>query len=152
MLVKDIMSSGVHTVSPDTKLIEVVSLMTLYRYSGLPVVEKDKLVGLIAEKDVLAQLFPSVEDAMQGGIANINFLEKAREYKSLMGKTASSLMTAGVKTVDPEMPILKAAIMMTNNRFRRIPVAEGDKLVGMLSLGDVHKAIFHQCLSLSQDS
>ena len=152
MLVKDIMTTGVRTVTPETKLLEVVSLMTLYRFSGLPVVEDEKLVGLIAEKDVLSQLFPSLEDTMQEGIANIDFLEKSREYKTIMGKDVASLMTRGVKTVNPEMPILKAAIIMTNSRFRRIPVAEGDKLVGMLSLGDVHKAIFHQCLTLSQES
>lgn len=150
MLVKDIMTSSVRSVTPETKLIEVVSLMTLYRYSGLPVVENDNLVGFIAEKDVLSQLFPSLEDAMQEGIANIDFLQKAREYKDIMNKTVADLMTRGVKTVDPEMPILKAAILMTNNRFRRIPVATDDRLVGMLSLGDVHKAIFHQCLTLSQ--
>ena len=152
MLVKDIMTTGVRTVTPETKLLEVVSLMTLYRYSGLPVVEDDKLVGFIAEIDVLSQLLPSVEDAMQGGIANIDFVEKAREYKTIMSKPVSSLMVSSVKTVDPEMPILKAAITMTSSRFRRIPVANGDKLMGMLSLGDVHKAIFHQCLTLSQDS
>jgi len=151
MLVKDIMTKGVRTVTPDTKLLEVVSLMTLYRFSGLPVVEDEKLVGLIAEKDVLSQLFPSLEDTMQEGIANIDFLEKSREYKTIMSKDVASLMTRGVKTVDSEMPILKAAIIMTNSRFRRIPVADGDKLVGMLSLGDVHKAIFHQCLTLSQE-
>ena len=152
MLVKDIMTTGVRTVTPETKLLEVVSLMTLYRYSGLPVVEDDALVGFIAEKDVLSQLFPSVEDAMQGGLANIDFIEKAREYKTIMSKPVSSLMISSVKTVDPEMPILKAAISMTSSRFRRIPVADGDKLMGMLSLGDVHKAIFHKCLTLSQDS
>jgi len=122
MLVKDIMSSDVRTVTPETKLLEVVSLMTLYRYSGLPVVEDNKLVGFIAEKDVLSELFPSVEDAMQDGIANIDFIEKAREYKTIMTKPVSSLMTKGVKTVDTEMPILKAAITMTSRRFRRIPV------------------------------
>ena len=45
------------------------------------------------------------------------------------------------------MHILKAASLMASKRFRRIPVADGDVLVGMLSLGDVHKAIFHQNVS-----
>ncbi len=52
MQVKDIMSAGVKVIEPDTKLVEVASLMCLYRYSGLPVVDDGKLVGLIAEKDV----------------------------------------------------------------------------------------------------
>jgi CBS domain-containing protein len=146
MLVKDIMTKGARTVTPDTSVQEVASLMCLYRFSGLPVVEDDRLLGFIAEKDVLAKLFPSVEDAMEG-MAAIDLKDKIGEYKSLMSKKVSDLMTRGARTVSPDMPVIKAAIIMANNRFRRIPVAEDDKLVGMLSLGDIHKAIFHQSLT-----
>ncbi len=146
MLVKDIMTKGARTVTEDTPLKEVASLMCLYRFSGLPVVRGDELVGFIAEKDVLAQLFPSVEDAMSG-MAGIDFREKAEQYGEIMHKKVADLMTPGAKTVAPDMPILKAAIVMANNRFRRIPVADDGKLVGMLSLGDIHKAIFHQSIT-----
>ncbi len=147
MLVKDVMTQGARTVTEDTPIREVASLMCLYRYSGLPVVEgEDRLIGFIAEKDVLAQLFPSVEDAMEG-MSTIDLHDKVKEYADLMNRRVSDLMTRGAKTVSPDMPILKAAIIMANNRFRRIPVAEGDKLVGMLSLGDIHKAIFHKSLT-----
>ncbi len=147
MLVKDIMTRGARTVTEETPIREVASLMCLYRFSGLPVVEgEDKLVGFIAEKDVLAQLFPSVEDAMEG-MTTIDLKEKVKEYSDILSRKVGDLMTRGVRTVSPEMPILKAAIIMANNRFRRIPVAEGDRLVGMLSLGDIHKAIFHKSLT-----
>ncbi len=146
-IVKDIMSTGVRTVTPETPIKEVVSLMCLYRYSGLPVVDDNgKLVGIIAEKDVLSRLFPSIEETMQG-LANLDFDDAANDYKALMDKTVDDLMAHGAKTVSPDMPILRAAVYMAMNRFRRIPVAEGDKLVGMLSLGDVHKALFHQSLN-----
>ena len=145
MLVQDIMSQHITTVTGDTSLMETASLMCLYRYSGIPVVENDELIGLIAEKDILEQLFPSLEDAMQG-MAMIDFNEKSKEYSSLMGRKVSELMTTNLKTVSPDMPILKAAVIMANNRFRRIPVTDGKKLAGMLSLGDVHKAIFHQSI------
>lgn len=146
MLEKDIMTKGARTVTEDTSVQEVASLMCLYRFSGLPVVEGDKLIGFIAEKDVLAQLFPSVEDAMES-MATIDLKDKVGEYKSTLSKKVSDLMTRGAKTVSPDMPVLKAAIIMANNRFRRIPVEENGKLVGMLSLGDIHKAIFHQSLT-----
>ncbi|WP_293714853.1 CBS domain-containing protein [Thiolapillus sp.] len=140
------MTKGARTVTEDTSVQEVASLMCLYRFSGLPVVEGDKLIGFIAEKDVLAQLFPSVEDAMES-MATIDLKDKVGEYKSTLSKKVSDLMTRGAKTVSPDMPVLKAAIIMANNRFRRIPVEENGKLVGMLSLGDIHKAIFHQSLT-----
>ncbi|HDK38507.1 MAG TPA: CBS domain-containing protein [Thiolapillus brandeum] len=146
MLVKDVMTHGARTVTEDTLIKEVASLMCLYRFSGLPVVEDERLIGFIAEKDVLARLFPSVEDAMES-MATIDLKEKIGEYKSLMNLKVADLMTRAAKTVSPDMPVLKAAIIMANNRFRRIPVAEGDRLVGMLSLGDIHKAIFHQSLT-----
>ena len=147
MLVKDIMSTGLRTVSVDTPLIEVASLMTLYRFSGLPVIDEDNnLIGLIAEKDLLSDLFPDLEDIMTG-MANLDFAAKVSEYKATLSKTVDALMTKNVKSVSPDMPILKAAILMTGNRFRRIPVTENGKLVGMLSLGDVHKAIFHKCIT-----
>ncbi len=147
MLVKDIMTKGARTVTEETPIKEVASLMCLYRFSGLPVVEgEDRLVGFIAEKDVLAQLFPSVEDAMEG-MTTIDLKEKVKEYSDILNRKVGDLMTRGVRTVSPDMPILKAAIIMANNRFRRIPVAEGNRLVGMLSLGDIHKAIFHKSLT-----
>jgi len=146
MQVKDIMSTSVRTVTEDTSMMEVVSLMCLYRFSGLPVLEDDKLIGVIAEKDVLAQLFPSVEETMEN-MASIDFDAKAGEYKNITSKKVGDLMTRGVDTISPDMPILKAAVVMANKRFRRIPVAENGKLLGMLSLGDVHKALFHKCLT-----
>jgi len=146
MLVKDIMSSGLKTVSPDTPIMEVASLMCLYRYSGLPVVENDQLVGIIAEKDLLSRLFPSLDDIMAGGVSNLDFDSKIGDYRDIMNHTVNDLMHHGATTVPPDMPILKAAVIMAKNQFRRIPVAEGKTLVGMLSLGDVHKAIFNQAL------
>ncbi len=59
MKVEDIMTSSVRTVNSDNKLGEVVSLMCLYRYSGIPVVDDGKLTGIVAESDVLGKCFQS---------------------------------------------------------------------------------------------
>jgi CBS domain-containing protein len=148
MLVKDVMSSGVKAIAPDTKLVEVASLMCLYRYSGLPVVEDGRLVGLIAEKDVLHRLFPSLDDLMEvGGMASVDLDKMMNQYKDVLSLKAEDLMARNVITVSPDMHVLRAATVMVRHKFRRIPVAEGDTLMGMLSLGDVHKAIFHANIS-----
>ncbi len=68
MQVREVMSHSPRTVTPDTPLLEVVSLMCLYRYSGLPVMEGDQMIGFIAEKDVLNRLFPTLEDMMTDGL------------------------------------------------------------------------------------
>ena len=146
MLVQDVMSRSVRTVTPDTSLVEVVSLMCLYRYSGLPVVEDDRLVGMIAEKDVLSKMFPSLEELMEG-MASIDFDEMAGRYKDVVKLKVSDVMTENPITVSPDWHILRAAAAMARYKFRRIPVARDGELVGMLSLGDVHKAIFHANLA-----
>jgi CBS domain-containing protein len=143
MKVKDIMGYSVRSVGTDTPLIDVVSLMCLYRYSGLPVVDSDnKLIGFIAEKDVLARMFPSLEDLMDGGMASIDMEEMMTKYKDVLRLNVSELMTRGAISTTPETHILRAASVMARHKFRRIPVTDGGKLVGMISMGDVHKAIF----------
>ncbi len=144
MLVEDIMSTSLKTVTPDTPMAEVVSMMCLYRLSGIPVVEDDnKLVGFISERDVLGPMFPKIED-MSDGLSHIDMTEALGKYSSVVAMRVDSLMTKSVISVTPDMEILKAAARMVGNRFRRIPVAVGDRLLGMLSLGDVHKSLYLQ--------
>ena len=110
--------------------------------------EDDKLIGIISEKDILHSLLPGLDDLM-GNMSSIDFDALMKDYGTVVQGTVADLMTNKVMTVSPDMHILKAASVMAGNRFRRIPVAVGDELVGMLSLGDVHKAIFHSCITPS---
>jgi len=148
MQVSDAMSRSVRTVSPDTKVIEVASLMCLYRFHGLPVVDVDNsLVGVIAEKDVLYSLFPKIDRLMAEGMANVDLDQAMGEYKNVLDLPASALMARNPVTVPSDMHLLRAATIMVRHGFRRIPVVDNGKLMGVLSLGDVHKAIFHATLS-----
>lgn len=146
MLVSEIMSRTPRTVTPETKLLEVVSLMCLYRYSGLPVEQDGKLVGIIAEKDVLHRMFPTLED-FKDVMAAPDYDDMMYQYRDVVNLKVADVMTPNVVTVPPDIHILKAATVMVRHKFRRIPVAEGSRLVGMLSLGDVHKAVFQANLS-----
>jgi CBS domain-containing protein len=144
MQVSDAMSRSPRTIGPDTKVVEVASLMCLYRFHGLPVVdEENRLVGVIAEKDVLYSLFPKIDRLMSEGMANVDLDQAMGEYKNVLDLPTSALMARNPVTVPPDMHLLRAATIMVRHGFRRIPVVENGKLVGVLSLGDVHKAIFH---------
>jgi CBS domain-containing protein len=142
MLVQEVMRSNVRSVSPDTPLLEVSSIMCLYRLSGLPVVENDKLVGFIAEKDVLARLLPTLND-FRDGMHGVDYAAMEAQYREVIHLKTSDLMATRVLTVSPDMQMIQAAAVMVRHKFRRIPVAVGDKLVGVVSMGDVHKALFH---------
>jgi CBS domain-containing protein len=149
MKVSEIMSTHLKTVTEDTPMSAVVAEMCLHRISGLPVVAAgNRLVGFIAEKDVLHHLFPSLEDSMNI-MLTVDWVEMETNYKSVMGLKVADLMSKKAITVPPDMDMLKATSVMVRHRFRRIPVAEGDRLVGMLSLGDVHKALFKQAIVAS---
>lgn len=146
MLVKDIMTSNVRTVTSEQKLGEVVSLMCLYRYSGIPVVDGGKLSGIVAESDVLKNMFPKLEDLMDN-MGTVNYDDLMADYAKVVNLSVKDVMTPTVITIRPDMHILQAASMMVGRKFRRIPVAEGTNLIGMVSLGDVHKAIFQIALA-----
>ena len=147
MLVRDVMTNNPKTVTQDTKLLEVASLMCMFRYSGFPVLDVEgRLAGFIAEKDVLHRLFPTLEDLMEG-MATVDLDAMLGQYKDVLNLRVADLMNQRVITISPDMHVLRGAAIMVKHRFRRIPVAEGDRLVGMMSLGDVHKALFQANIS-----
>ena len=110
MLVKDIMIRSIRTVQPDTPLLEVSSIMCLYRLSGLPVVRDGKLVGFIAEKDVLSRLFPSLSDLMEG-MATVDYSSMESQYRDVMNLKTADIMSSRVITVRPDMHALQAAAL-----------------------------------------
>lgn len=141
MQVKDIMTASPKTVSPDTSIKDIATLMLIERISGAPVVDdKDKVVGVISEKDILIHMFPTLDELMNE--SKPDFEEMENNYQSTMTLSVKDLMTKNVATVSSDMPCLKAASMMWTRKIRRIPVADNGKLVGIISIGDVHRAIF----------
>ena len=120
--------------------------MCIYRYSGIPVVDDGKLVGTVSESDVLGKMFPRLEDLMDN-MASVNYDEQMDRYGDVVHVKVKDVMTPTVITIKPDMHILQAASMMCGRKFRRIPVAIGDELVGMVSMGDVHKAIYQSTLA-----
>jgi CBS domain-containing protein len=140
------MTTNVRTISSDKKLGEVVSLMCIYRFSGIPVVDDGKLVGTVSESDVLGRMFPKLDDLMDG-MSSVDYNELMNRYGNVVNVGVKDVMSPVVITVRPDMHILQAASMMCGRKFRRIPVAEGEKLLGMVSMGDVHKAIYQSTLA-----
>jgi len=91
---------------------------------------------------VLHAMYPGVDDVMQNGGYDFETLEA--EYHDILSNSVSDHMSERVFTVKPDDPVMKAASIMFIHIIRRIPVANQGKLVGIISLGDVHKAIFQE--------
>ncbi len=145
MKVSEIMTTGVKTAKSDTSVKDIANTMCFNKISGLPIVDDDdKIIGIVSEKDLLTRMFPDMATIAAEGRPDFEAMEK--DYADTLSLVASDIMTSVVSTVSPDMPIMKAASMMCVNKIRRIPVAENDKIVGIISIGDVHKAIFQNSL------
>ena len=92
MKVQDIMTTNVRTVSSDKKLGEVVSLMCIYRYSGIPVVDDGKLVGTVSESDILGRMFPKLEDLMDS-MSAVDYDAQMDQYSDVVSITVKDVMT-----------------------------------------------------------
>lgn len=151
MLVNDIMNMNVKTLSPDSRIRDAAIQMCFNKISGMPVVnENNNVVGILSEKDILRAMYPGVHEYMQN--ENTGFEEMESQYKDVINLFAKDLMTTRIHMVKPDQPVLKAASIMFLHKIRRIPVAVDDKLVGIISIGDVHKAIFAQSLEQNLQS
>lgn len=147
MLVKEIMTTAVRAARPEDPIREIAATMCFHKFSGLPVVEASgKIVGVISEKDILHGMFPKFEDLVTSS-GLVDFEELEREYQDVVNLKVRDVMSQKIITVEPEMPVLKAASIMFRNHIRRVPVQEDSRLVGIISIGDVHKAIFKQNLT-----
>ena len=122
----DLMSIDPDTVSPDTTLRSVVSLMNKNGERQLPVVENGKLVGIITDRDVRL------------AVNSLLLTDEPLERISLLEKyTAESCMTRKPKTVTPDTPIHTVAQILSAYKYGALPVVEDDKLVGIISVTDL---------------
>jgi CBS domain-containing protein len=109
------------SISPDSSVYQAIELMADKGIGALLVVEDGKLIGIISERDYARKVI------LQG--------------KSSRNTPISEIMTRKVYYVRPEHAIEECMALMTDKRIRHLPVLEDDRLVGIISIGDVIKAI-----------
>lgn len=150
MLVKDVMVKEIRTAHAEDLVRSVAAVMCTNALSGLPVVDfESNLIGFISEKDILHALLPKFSDFLEDPLRARDFVAMEETYLDVLSKQVKDLMTPKPYTVQSEDPILKAASYMSLHRFRRVPVVEEGKLVGIITLADIHKAIFRRELNIS---
>jgi CBS domain-containing protein len=143
MLVQDVMSTGVITAYP-TDLVRSAVIRMLSRHCGaIPVIDQQRnLIGLVAIRDVMIPLFPNYGDYIHDNVHSRDFGEMEEGYPESLRKKIEEIMSKNPLTVSPTTCILEAASYMGLKHFRRIPVAEDGKLVGMVSMGDINRGLF----------
>jgi len=138
-LVRDIMTRTVVTATEHTPIPELVDEMVRHGISGVPIVDSDhRLVGVVSEADLMTK-------AAYGGLhrrplAVLGDLLRGHERRWLAKSaalTAGQIMTTAVHTARPTETVRAAARQMVEAGVKRLPVVEGDRLVGIISRADV---------------
>lgn len=132
MKVRDRMTTDVKTVQMDTSVAEAFRMMKDNNIRRLPVLDKDKLVGIITLTD-LNQAAPSSATTLS--IHELNYLLAKTKIKDILPKKQK------VITVRPENYIETAAKIMRSNKISGLPVLDNEKLVGIVTETDIFDAL-----------
>jgi len=114
--VRDVMSSELISVEPQTTVAEAATIMGGKHVGSALVMDGDRLAGIFTERDIVRAL---------------------GEHFDAAGHPVSHWMTAQPATIDPEASTDEALDRMLRGGFRHLPVVEGGQVVGMLSIRDV---------------
>src|ERR1051325_1371932 len=114
-------SREIYSVSPDATVFEAVQLMDAKNVGALLVMERERLGGIISERDYTRKIM------LRG--------KRSRETK------VAEIMSANVFTTHPRQGVETCLRLMTDEHIRHLPVVDGDKVVGVISIGDLVKHV-----------
>ncbi len=114
----------VWSIGPEASVYDAIEMMADKEVGALVVMEGDSLVGLLSERDYARKVI------LQG--------RSSRDTK------IKDIMTSRVAYVRPEQSVEECMALMTDKRIRHLPVMDGDKLLGVISIGDLVKAIIEE--------
>jgi CBS domain-containing protein len=112
------------TISPDATVRDLIGLLARHNI-GAAVVSSDgvSVAGIVSERDVVRNLV---------------------DHEGLLGTAVSEIMTSEVSTCGPGDSLDAVRTTMTERRFRHLPVVDGDRLIGVVSIGDIVKSHIDQ--------
>ena len=117
VLVRDVIAKDVKVVRPDTSVKEVVATMNKFGIGSLIIVQGDRPVGIITERDILRRL-----------------VEPCLAPETL---TASQIMTSPLLTISETASIEEAAKIMARKHVKKLPVLNNSKLIGIITYTDI---------------
>ncbi|HEU5188065.1 MAG TPA: CBS domain-containing protein [Methylomirabilota bacterium] len=133
MIVADLMTRTVITVSPETPVLDARQEMLKQKIRHLPVIASGpELLGIVTDRDIRLSL-PSQATSLS--VWELNFL--------LTKLTVEKVMTRTVITVGPERPAPDAARLMLDHKIGALPVMDGGRLVGIVTETDMLRAFVH---------
>jgi len=132
MLIKRIMTEKVITLAPTDKLRRADELLMQGRFRHLPVVEGERLVGIVSDRDVRVPLF---------------LTSRETALRTMEQKQIREIMRHPVITASPLMAVEQAAAIMHENKIGCLPVVEEERLAGIVTESDIFK-VFVQVMGV----
>jgi CBS domain-containing protein len=116
MHIRDVMTPNPRTVAPGDSIQNAAQIMRDEDTGAVPVVENGRPVGIVTDRDIV------VRAVADGGQPN---------------RTVGEIVTGSVVCATPGMSTREASQLMSDHQIRRLPVVENDRLVGIVSIGDL---------------
>jgi CBS domain-containing protein len=135
------MAANVVAVERSTSVADVARLMVQHAISGIPVVEDGRVVGMVTERDLVAQEM-DVDAPAYGTFLDAVFKfpwdKSDDELRHILATSAGQLMSSDVVTVSPATTVREAAGLMYKRRLNPLPVVDSQgRLVGIVSRSDI---------------
>jgi CBS domain-containing protein len=138
-----IMTRNVITVSPETPVIEAAKAMLQHHVGGLPVVDAGgKLLGMVTDGDFIRRTEIGTERRRGRWLGQlVGRRQIATDFVRAHGRKVGDIMTLEPVTVTEDTPLEQVVQIMEDNNVKRLPVINGDRLVGILSYADFVQAV-----------
>lgn len=118
MKIREMMTKGTRSVTPATPVIEAAGLMRLHDIGVLPVIDGERVVGMLTDRDIVVQVVADGDDPVT--------------------TTVGEVMSNGTISIFEDQEVDEATDLMKKYQVRRLPVlSRSSKLVGIVSLGDI---------------
>ena len=150
--VKDIMTPDPVTVRVDSPIREAAGLLRKYHIGGLPVMDGDRVAGIVTETDIISLLdtgslssdlwLPSPLEVIEVPVREfINWEKTKRALTDIGDREVRRVMSSPAVTIDEESDIADAASLMLRERIARLPVIRNGKLIGIVTRADIVRGI-----------
>jgi CBS domain-containing protein len=152
MLVKDIMTPSPITISVHAKVREAAGLLRKNRIGGLPVMDGERIVGIVTESDIISLLnvgdlsddlwLPSPLEVIEVPVREFINWEKTKKALSNIGDSEiSEVMSGEVIAIGEDADVEEGAAIMLREGIARLPVITGNRLVGIVTRADIVRGI-----------
>lgn len=141
MRVKEIMTKSVFTITKDASVKECADLLEKHDVNGMPVMENDRVVGLITKADIFKSILPRYPEIFENEGYLMNF-ERIEERVNKASKSKiKDLMSTPPVSLNQNTSLVKAGSIMILKGIKQIPIVDNDKLVGIVTLSDICRAL-----------